>query len=62
MENVYVTLVSDVTADYNANVANQFKIKPNFRLPGEGWKVSIQSAILPRMALFKELQTEYTRS
>lgn len=58
MNDVYVTLVSDVTADYSANVANQFKIKPELRLPGEGWKVSIVSAILPRMALFKELQNE----
>ena len=57
MKNVYVTLVSDVTADYRANVANQFKLKPNLRLPGEGWKVSIQSAILPKMALFKDLQS-----
>ena len=58
MSNVYVTLVSDVTADYSGNVANTFKVKPQLRLPGEGWKVSIQSAILPRMALFKELQSE----
>lgn len=58
MKDVYVTLVSDVTADYSANVANQFKIKPELRLPGEGWKVSIQSPILPRMALFKDLKKE----
>ena len=58
MKNVYLTLVSDVTADYKANVANKFKMKPELRLPGEGWKVSIVSAILPRMALFKELQSE----
>ena len=58
MSNVYLTLVSDVTADYGSNVANKFKVKPQLRLPGEGWKVSIQSAILPRMALFKELQSE----
>ena len=58
MSNVYVTLVSDVTADYSGNVANTFKVKPQLRLPGEGWKVSIVSAILPRMALFKELQSE----
>ena len=58
MKNVYLTLVSDVTADYAANVANKFKIKPELRLPGEGWKVSIVSAILPKMALFKELQSE----
>ena len=56
MKDVYLTLVSDVTADYSGNVANQFKIKPDLRLPGEGWKVSIQSAILPRMVLFKSLQ------
>ena len=58
MSNVYVTLVSDVTSDYASNVANKFKVKPQLRLPGEGWKVSIVSAILPRMALFKELQSE----
>ena len=58
MKDVYVTLVSDVTSDYSANVANHFKIKPELRLPGEGWKVSIQSAILPRMTLFKDLQKE----
>lgn len=58
MSNVYLTLVSDVTSDYGSNVANKFKVKPQLRLPGEGWKVSIVSAILPRMALFKELQSE----
>ena len=57
MSNVYLTLVSDVTADYDGNVANKFKMKPQLRLPGEGWKVSIVSAILPRMALFKDLQS-----
>ena len=56
MKDVYLTLVSDVTSDYSGNVANKFKMKLNLRLPGEGWKVSIQSAILPRMALFKSLQ------
>ena len=55
---VYLTLVSDVTSDYGSNVANTFKVKPQLRLPGEGWKVSIVSAILPRMALFKDLQSE----
>ena len=58
MSNVYLTLVSDVTSDYASNVANKFKVKPQLRLPGEGWKVSIVSAIVPRMALFKELQSE----
>ena len=58
MSNVYLTLVSDVTSDYAGNVANKFKVKPQLRLPGEGWKVSIVSAILPRMALFKDLQSE----
>ena len=58
MSNVYVTLVSDVTSDYASNVANKFKVKPQLRLPGEGWKVSIVSAIVPRMALFKDLQSE----
>ena len=58
MSNVYLTLVSDVTAEHGSNVANKFKVKPQLRLPREGWKVSIFSAILPRMALFKELQSE----
>ena len=58
MSNVYVTLVSDTTADYSGNVANKFKVKPKLRLPGEGWKVSIQSAILPRMALFKSFHKD----
>ena len=58
MSNVYLTLVSDVTSDYTGNVANKFKVKPQLRLPGEGWKVSIVSAILPRMALFKDLHNE----
>ena len=54
MKDVYLTLVSDVTSDYSANVGNKFKIKPKLRLAGEGWKVSMQSAILPRMALFSD--------
>ena len=58
MSNVYLTLVSDVTSDYSGNVANKFKVKPGIRLPGQGWQVSIASAILPKMALFKELQSE----
>ena len=58
MSNVYLTLVSDVTSDYGGNVANKFKVKPQLRLPGEGWKVSIVSALLPKIALFKELQSE----
>ena len=39
-------------------MANQFKVKPGLRLHGEGWKVSIVSAILPKMSLFKDLQSE----
>ena len=58
MKDIYLTLVSDVTSDYSGNVANKFKIKPKLRLPGEGWKVSIQSAILPKMSLFKDMQSE----
>ena len=58
MSNVYLTLVSDVTKDYSSNVANKFKVKLGLRLPGEGWKVSIVSAIVPKMALFKDLQSE----
>ena len=57
MSNVYLTLVSDVSADYAGNVANKFKVKPQLRLHGEGWKVSIGSAILPKMALLKNLQS-----
>ena len=56
MSDVYLTLVSDVTSDYSGNVANKFKVKPQLRLPGEGWKVSIQSAIVPKMGLFHDLQ------
>ena len=58
MSHVYRTLVSDVTKDYPGNVANKFKVKPGLRLPGQGWKVSIVSAILPKMALLKDLQSE----
>ena len=57
MSNIYLTLVSDVTQNYASNVANQFKVKPGLRLHGEGWKVSIASAILPKMSLFKDLQS-----
>ena len=57
MSNIYLTLVSDVTQTYVSNVANQFKVKPGLRLHGEGWKVSIASAILPKMSLFKDLQS-----
>ena len=56
MSNVYLTLVSDATIDFDANVANKFKVKPQLRLPGEGWKVSIVSAVLPKMPLFKTMQ------
>ena len=58
MFHVYETLTSDVTSDFAGNTASKFKVKPGLRLPGEGWKVSIVSAILPRMALFKDLQSE----
>lgn len=57
MSNIYLTLVSDVTSDYSSSVANQFKVKPQLMLPRQGWKVSIASAILPKMALFKNLQS-----
>ena len=57
MSNIYLTLVSDVTQNYLSNVANQ-SVKPGLRLHGEGWKVSIVSAILPKMSLFKDLQSE----
>ena len=57
MSNVYLTLLSDVTQKYSSNVANQFKVIPGLRLHGEGWKVSIVSAILPKMS-FKDLQSE----
>ena len=58
MWHVYRTLVSDVTNDYSSNVANKFKVKLDLKLPGQGWKVSIVSAIVSRMALFKDLQNE----
>ena len=57
MSKIYLTLVSDVTKKYTSNVANQFKVKPQLRLPGERWKVSVAGAILPKMPLFKELQS-----
>ena len=57
MWHLYRTLTSDVTSDYSGNVANTFKVKLGLRLPGDGWKVSIHSAIVPKMALFKDLQT-----
>ena len=57
MSNIYLTLVSDVTQNYASNVANQFKVKPGLRLHGEGWKVSIASAILHKMSIFKDLQS-----
>ena len=58
MGDIYLTLTSDVSSDYSGNVANKFKMKPKLRLPGEGWKISIQSAILPKMSLFKDMQSE----
>ena len=57
MSNIYLTLVSDVTQNYASHVANQVKVRPGLRLHGEGWKVSIASAILPKMSLFKDLQS-----
>ena len=57
MWHVYKTAVSDVTSDYAGNTANQFKVKLGLKLPGKGWKVSIGSAILPKMALLKNLQS-----
>jgi len=56
MSNIYLTFVSDVTKDYASNVANTFKVKPNLRLQGDGWKVSIAFAMLPTMALFRCLK------
>ena len=57
MWHIYRTLTSDVTVKYNGNVANKFKVKLDQKLPGEGWSVSIVSAMLPKMALFKDLQS-----
>ena len=54
MWHIYRMLTSDVTSDFSGNVANKFKVKLNLRLPGDGWKVSIISAIVPKMALFKD--------
>ena len=54
MWHIYRTLTSDVTSDFSGNVSNKFKVKLNLRLPGDGWKVSIISAIVPKMALFKD--------
>ena len=56
MFHVYETLTSDVTSDYSGNVASKFKVKTGLKLPGLKWKVSIISAMLPKMALFKDLQ------
>ena len=56
MWHIYKTLTSDVTSDYSGNVANKFKVKLGLNLPGEGWKVSIVSAVLPKMTLFKTMQ------
>ena len=58
MSNIYLTLVNDVTQNYASNVANQFKVRPGLRLHGEGWNVSIVSAILSKMSSFKDLQSE----
>ena len=51
MSNIYLTLVSDVTKKYTSNVANQFKVKPQLRLPREGWKVSVAGAIFYQKCL-----------
>ena len=58
MFHVYETLTSDVTSDFSGNVASKFKVKPGLNLPGLRWKVSIHSAVLPKMALFKDVQTK----
>lgn len=60
MSDVSLTLLIDVTSDYANNEANQFKVKlkPRLMLPGTGLKVSIAYAVLPKMSLFKELQSE----
>ena len=58
MWHVYRTTTSNVTASYKNNVANTFKVNLGLRLPGKGWKVSIVSAMLPKMALFKDMQDE----
>ena len=52
----YSTFVSDVTTQYKQNKAWKFTVKPNLRLPGPGWKVSIAYALLPKMALFPSFQ------
>ena len=46
-----------MTKSYAVNVVNHFKVKPQLTLPEQGWKVSITSAILPKTALFKNLQS-----
>ena len=57
MSNIYLTLVSDATKDYMGNVANRLKVKPQLMLPEQGWKVLMAPAILPKMALFKNLES-----
>ena len=57
MSNIYLTLVSDATKDYMGNVANRLQVKPQLMLPEQGWKVLIAPAILPKMALFKNLES-----
>ena len=60
MSDVFLTLLSDVTSDYTNNEGNQFKVKlnPSLMLPGTRWKVSIAYAVLPKMSLFRQLQSE----
>ena len=54
----YSTFVSDSTQKYSGNKAGSFTSFPDIRLAGEGWKVAIAQAMLPRMALFPSLQNE----
>ena len=55
MSNIYLTLVSDVTKKYTSNVANQFKVKPQLRLPGgrmesvSGWSYFTKNAFVQRI-------------
>ena len=58
MYHVYETLTSDVTSDFAGNTGSKFKVKPGLNLPGLQWTVAIHSAVLPKMALFKDLQSK----
>lgn len=59
MSDVYLTLLSDPTSEYAQNVGNHFKVRlsKSLVLPGQGWQVSIATAILPKMSLLKDLQS-----